>query len=141
MWEAKVLLGADKRLARVAMSIISHYWGDDATRLKALFGLVWPGFTGIKTPFLASCGRILRDGTVRADVVTDDGHGIVRNLKLFDTLTDLQSAFRRIADRLKLNDADRVDLFAAIQNWITVDYRQRFDEVEDKPRLNGRAHG
>lgn len=141
MWEAKVLLAARGRLARVAMSVISRYWGDDTSRLRALFGLVWPGFTNIATPFVASAGRILRGGEVCADLMIDDGNGMERNAKLYDSLADLESAFRHLADRLKLTDADRVDLFAAVQNWISVDYRQRPDEVDDKPRLNGYAHG
>ena len=141
MWEAKVLLAGKGRICRVAMSVISRYWGDDTTRLRALFGLVWPGFTAPRTPFIGSGGRIMKDGTVCADMIVNDGHDIARNFVLYPTLKDLEGAFRRLADGIKLSDADRVDLFSAVQNWISVDYRQRVDEVEDKPRLNGHAHG
>jgi len=140
MWEAQVLLAAKDRLGHVAMSVVSRYWGDETTRLRALFELVWPGFSNITTPFVASGGRIMRDGTICADVITNDGHRMEGNYVLYESLSDLESDFRRLADRIKLSDADRIDLFAAVQNWISVDYRQNPQEVENKQRLNGQAN-
>ena len=35
----------------------------------------------------------------------------------------LRNDFRRLADKIKLSDADRVELFAAVKNWVVADRR------------------
>jgi hypothetical protein len=35
----------------------------------------------------------------------------------------MRDAFRRLADRLKLNDADRIELFKCVQRWVVADRR------------------
>ena len=44
------------------------------------------------------------------------------------TVADLTTMFRRLADALKLDDADRVAMFNEVKKWIVKDYRAKSDE-------------
>jgi hypothetical protein len=35
----------------------------------------------------------------------------------------MQNDFRRLADRLKLSDADRIEMFKCVQRWVVADRR------------------
>lgn len=121
-WQGKVLAGARGKLAAVAMSVVAHSL-PDAHVMKALLEVVFPGYRGIATPFLFSCGRINPLGQVTAHTVDGDGGETTFNRVLFESENGLQSAFRALADDLKLSDEERIALFAAIKDWIVVDYR------------------
>lgn len=119
-WQYRVMLATAKhKLGAVMLSVIAHNF-DDA--MPVLLRIAFPGFTGLTPPFLSSAGKIDRAGRVVGDVVAPDGV-IIRNCPLFRSVKDLETAFRQVADRLKLNDADRLGLFAAIGKWLVCDYR------------------
>lgn len=118
-WQVKALRHTGKhRLGMVVLSVLAHNF-DDA--MPVLLRIAFPGFNGLTPPFLSSAGRISRSGRVIAQAVSADGQVAV--LSLFDSTRHLESVFRNLADRLKLNDADRLGLFAAIGKWLVCDYR------------------
>jgi hypothetical protein len=117
-WQAKVLLGTSDHMHMCVLSVIAHNF-DDAmmTLLTAVYGSPW-----IQGPFLCTAARILKSGQIVADVITPDGR-ILKWVRLFPGERAMERDFRMLADRLKLDDADRRGLFACVRRWVVCDYR------------------
>jgi len=122
-WQARVLLAAQAKtggvIGAVTLSVISHNY-DDA--LQVLLQVLFPGFESIKPPFLCTAGRVDKTGAIVADLVEKYGK-ITKNYQLYRNEIELRDDFRRLADQLKLNDADRVELFGAVKRWVVADRR------------------
>lgn len=118
-WQAKVLEATGGHLGAVVLSVLAHTY-DDA--MPTLLRLVFPGFTSIAAPFYCSAAKVDKAGRVVADVVTRGGQ-IVKDAKVFDSEVQMRDAFRLLADRLKLSDADRIELFKCAQRWVVADRR------------------
>jgi len=122
-WQARVLLVAQERksgvIGAVALSVLAHNF-DDA--MPVMLKVLFPGFTSIEPPFLCSAGKVDKHGAVVADLIERSGV-IVKNLPLYRDEIELRDDFRKVADQLKLNDADRRELFAAVQRWVVADRR------------------
>ena len=43
---------------------------------------------------------------------------------VFGPVEELTAAFSRLADELKLNDADRIELFRQVRQWVARDHRR-----------------
>lgn len=122
-WQARVLLAAQAKnegvIAAVALSVLAHNY-DEA--LQVLLKVLFPGFESITPPFLCSAGKVDKSGAVVADLVARAGV-ITRNYRLYRDEIALRDDFRRLADKLKLSDADRVELFGAVKRWVVADRR------------------
>lgn len=118
-WQARVLAAAQGHMGAVVLSVLSHNF-DEA--MPALLRLVFPGFTSIAAPFYCTAGKVDKAGRVVADVVKPGGT-IKKDVKVFDDETQMRDEFRRLADRLKLSDTDRVELFKCVQRWVVADRR------------------
>ncbi len=131
-WQVKVLRRAHGRLYAVMLSVLAHNF-DDA--MPVLMRVAFKGFYSIQPPFLVSAGRIAKTGHVMADIVTKDGQ-IVRGQGFFRSTKDMEGQFRRLADRIRLSDAEREEMFAAIRNWVVADYRldPRMDPADPDAR-------
>jgi hypothetical protein len=118
-WQAKVLIVTDgKRLGMVVLSMLAHTYDEAMPTLLAIcFGL-----TSIKAPFLCSAAKIDKSGRVVTDMVTDYGE-IEKDHVLFPNEIAMRDTFRRLADRLKLSDLDRIELFKCVQRWVVADRR------------------
>lgn len=109
----------------VALSVIAHAEGDG---IEELLHCVFPGFAGIRPPGLVSAGKVAKNGAIVADLVRRDGT-IIKDCVLFKSETEYRDAFRRLADEIKLNDASRIEMFAALRAWVLADRRLN-------PRMN-----
>jgi hypothetical protein len=118
-WQARCLIAARSWQKAIVLSILAHNF-DDA--MPALLHTVYPGFRSIEPPFLTTAARVSKAGAVVANVQMPGGH-IVKDMILYRSEAGLRNDFRRLADSLKLNDADRVELFAAVQRWVVADRR------------------
>lgn len=118
-WQARTLAAAQGPTHSVLLSVLGHNYDD---QLLVLLQAVYPGFTSITAPFLCSAGRVMKNGAVVADVVRANGL-IEKKVVLYRSEIALRDDFRRLADRLKLNDQDREQLFIAVQKWVVADYR------------------
>jgi hypothetical protein len=119
MWQARALAEARGRTAAVLLSVLAHNYDEV---MPTLLRVVFPGFSSITAPFLTSAGRVSKTGAIVADVV--DRHGkITKRSPLYPSEFALRDDFRRLADRLKLSDADRMEMFEAIKRWVVCDYR------------------
>lgn len=118
-WQARALVATRGKTGAVLLSVLAHNF-DDA--MPTLLRVVFPGFTSITAPFLCSAGRVAKSGAIVADVVQRDGR-IDKKAVIFGSEREMEREFRYLADRLKLSDRDRVQMFAALKNWVVADHR------------------
>lgn len=119
-WQAKVLEGNRGPARMIVMSVLAHTYENAVFTLCAA---VFPDFDGsLPAPFLTSAAKIDKTGAIVADMVDERGR-VHRDMVLFPTEISLRDSFRKMADRLKLNDADRIELFKCAQRWVVADRR------------------
>lgn len=121
-WQARALAEAKGQTEMVLISVIEHRYGELV--LMALLELVGrlcgPGDPPL--PCLASIGKIAKTGAV-AGTVIDKAHRVIKDAVIYPSEIALRDDFRRLADRLKLSDIDRVELFKCVQRWCPADSR------------------
>lgn len=72
-------------------------------------------------PQFVGSATITSDGFIMCSFIGKDGR---HHMGAFvGDVADLVRNFRGLADHLKLNDLERVEMFAAVKQWIAVDYR------------------
>lgn len=119
-WQGRALAYTRGKMAAVMLSVIANSY-DEA--LEVLLRVVFPGFESVAPPFVCSCGRISHTGRIAANMITRDEQ-FVRNAVLFESENEMQGAFRTLADELMLDDAERIEMFAAAKRWLVADMRQ-----------------
>lgn len=122
-WQVRALVQSkNEHVGFVLLSVLGDAYGDPRDDRLALFlKVAFPGFKGINPPALCSSGKIGKSGQIVADVAYK--HGRVRNVVLYASETALRDDFRRLADQLKLNDFDRIEMFKCVQKWVVADTR------------------
>lgn len=118
-WQARVLRAAEGKLGAVVLSVLAHNYDE---QMPVLLRVVYPGFTSIAAPFLYTAGRVAKTGQIVAGVITRDG-GKIPNGLLFNSESAMEGAFRRLADKARLDDDERVQLFVALKKWVVADHR------------------
>lgn len=119
-WQGRALSVASGRTGAVLLSILAHNYEE---ALIPLCAVIFPGFTGyLPAPYLTSAGRVAKTGHVVADMITKSGHK-AKDFALYRNELQLRDDFRKLADELKLNDADRVEMFGAVKRWVVADRR------------------
>lgn len=119
-WQVRALIETQhKHIGVVLLSVLAHTY-DEA--MFVVMRVAFPGFTSIVPPFLCTAGKIAKTGAVIADVVQRNGT-ITKNTVLYKNDKKLRDDFRRLADKLRLGDQDRLELFSALRRWIVCDYR------------------
>lgn len=121
-WQGRALALASKsdnfQLRCALMSLLADNYDDTLPfLLQAVFG-DWT----IKAPFYCSNPKIDKRGLIVADLIMPDGHKY-GNSVIFVSEQQMEGVFRRLADRLKLVDAERIDLFIAVRHWVKADAR------------------
>ncbi len=125
-WQVRAIGEAKGQTWMVLLSVLAHTY-DHA--LLFMMPLVYPDFDGsIPAPHLTTAAKIDKNGAIVADVV--DRNGIIKEVAIYPTELHLRDDFRRLADRLKLNDADRVELLKCVQRWVVAD--RRLDPAFDR---------
>jgi hypothetical protein len=116
-WQARCLLAAEGKTGAVLLSILAHNFEE---RLMFICRAI--GFSSyLPAPFLTSAATIEKNGAVVAKMMCRDGRE--RRRALYASERDLRDDFRRLADRVKLSDTSREQLFLAIKNWVVADRR------------------
>jgi hypothetical protein len=73
-------------------------------------------------PCIASTVKVDKTGAIVADVIDRD-HRVHKDVVIYRSETEMQNDFRRLADRLKLSDAERIEMFKCVQRWVVADRR------------------
>ncbi len=119
-WQGRMLaMTYGKPISGVVLSILSHNF-DDA--MPVLLRVVFPGFVSIKAPFICSAAKVSKAGHVVADIV-DRHENHIRGAVVFRSLKEMETAIRRLADKMKLSDEERVEFFMAAKRWVVADQR------------------
>lgn len=126
-WQGRALMfvRGTPQLKTVLLSLLADNYDDT---LPFLLAAAYGDF-GIRAPFYCSNPKIDKRGFIVADLIGTDGHKYT-NAVIFLSEQQMQDVFRRLADRLKLSDADRIDIFVAVRHWIKAD--QRLDPTMDR---------
>lgn len=111
---------ARSSLGAVAMSVLSHSYDRE---LLALMAACFPSFFSIDPPFLCSAGRIDKAGRIVADIIFYPDRMPTRQVPIFKNIIDMETNWRRLADRIRCSDPERLEMFAAIKAWVVADYR------------------
>jgi hypothetical protein len=124
MWQGRVLAAAEGRMMVAVASMLAHSY-DLAMPilLRVVQPKCWDGMKqSLRTPFLCSCGKVAKNGTIVADVIVAEDQPPVSKV-LFSDTRDFEYELRKLADRLKLSDAERVEFFKVAKNWVVADTR------------------
>jgi len=127
-WQGRALAVTEieaPKLCRVLMSVFADNY-DEAMPflLHAVFGSA-----AVTAPFLCTSPKINKQGRVVADLITKYGTK-QKNFVVFDDEDQMQGVFRRLADKMRFSDAERIDLFIAVRHWVKAD--QRLDPTMDR---------
>lgn len=119
-WMSRALRASHREhRGTVILSIIADNF-DGA--LLTLMQVTFPGFKSIHPPFLCSSAKVAKDGRIVADMVNCFGC-IEKDVGLYASETALRDDMRRLADQLKMTDAERIDLFKCVRRWVVADRR------------------
>lgn len=118
-WQCRLLVEAKSKNFAIVLAMLANLYYEG---MAVLLRVAFPGFQRIEPPIFTGYARILRDGRVVCDYIDRD-YTTVRNALVYDTEDELIKQFRDIADRLKLADADRAQMFADLKRWVSRDER------------------
>ena len=122
LWQARMLVHTHRRgIGAVVLSILAHYY--DADKLEILLKIVFPAFHSIKPPFICSAAKVDKTGAVIVDYVRRDNEPVRKDCVIFKSLDDMKGQLRRLADSMKLDDADRLEFFTLARKWVVADRR------------------
>lgn len=116
-WQCRVLKKSRDSRA-VVLSILAHNFED---AILTICQAIWPDFAGLDRG-LISAGKIDKAGRVVADYAEKDG-SITANKVIYNNDIEYRDDMRRIADRLKLSDQDRLEFFTCVKRWLVADLR------------------
>lgn len=118
-WQCRVLDAARFQLGAIVLSMLAHSWPDHVTFMcQAVFGDDYK----VIPPFLKSCGKITRGGRIVADLIDKDEQ-LMLYAHMFRSEAEMEAEFRNLADQLKLDDAERIQLFVMARKWLVADFR------------------
>ena len=117
-WQGKLLRTAHGKTGAVLLSVLADSYDEI---MLPLLKAVFPGFIEPALPCLISSGRIGKTGAIFAMVMFEGG--VRQQRVIYFNLTDMQTDFRRLADRAKLSDSERLELFDAVKKWVVADFR------------------
>lgn len=115
--------------------MIEHSWQYRAVeRTKANstpLGMILLGVLGKASkyaPRVSNAAAIMPSGAIVVNFLDREGHyHAATNLDEIagglGTVGELTDAFRRLADDLKLEDHERIDMFKEVRQWLAIDYR------------------
>lgn len=119
-WQARALVHTQRQhIGAVLLSVLAHNY-DDA--MPVLLRVAFPGFQSIKPPFLCSAAKVAKSGHIVAGVINTDG-SITKQRAIYRSEGCLRDDFRRLADRLKLSDRERNEMFGCVRRWVVADTR------------------
>lgn len=116
-WQARCLAEAKGKTAAVVLIVLCMSY---STAIKTLLRVVF-NRRDIERPFFASGAEIQLSGKLVCDLV--EKSGIVHPVVVYESTDLLNRDMRILADHLKLTDAERLELYAAVQRWVVADHR------------------
>lgn len=120
MWQAAALRRSTGKMQHVLFTAMQNeYTAITPNTWLVLLNIIIPHFNADQ-PFLNGYAKIMPSGRVVSEVFY---RGERQLQVVYHSKDEFISEMRRLADRLKLNDLDRVAMFALLGKWIVADYR------------------
>jgi len=120
-WQVRALAGSRGLLNALITSVLAHNFED---AMPTLLRIVYPGFDGSPPPaYFTTAGRIAKSGQIVADMADSRTGFVSKRVKIFDSEVHMRDVFRKLADQMKLNDSDRLQMFIAARKWVVADER------------------
>lgn len=127
-WQGRALAVTEieaPKLCRVLMSVCATNYDETMPfLLHAVFGTA-----AVLTPMFCTSAKINKAGKVVASVIHKGGR-VEKDHVIFESEEQMQGVFRRLADKMRFSDAERIDLFLAVRFWVKAD--QRLDPTMDR---------
>lgn len=127
-WQGRAIMMAELKSIQLKTALISLFADNYDDTLPFLLAACF-GDWSVRAPFYCSNPKINKRGCIVADLIMPDG-GKLKDAVIFNGEMQMQDVFRKLADRLKLSDAERIDLFIAVRHWVKAD--QRLDPAFDR---------
>jgi hypothetical protein len=120
-WQGRALALAELKSIQLKCALISLFADNYDDTLPFLLAAVF-GDWCITSPFYCSNPKIDKHGCIVADLIMPDGRKL-KDTIIFDDTDQMQGIFRKLADRFKLTDAERLELFFCVHHWVKADLR------------------
>jgi hypothetical protein len=118
MWQSRLLVASHDKMRKVVIvALAKEYPGAFVTLMKVTF----PGFVDFDRPFFSSYASIALSGRIVCDMIDKDGSK--RKIAVYRNEDEFIYEMRTLADRLKLSDKDRIEMFTVLQKWVVSDQR------------------
>ena len=118
LWQSRVLAGTSGMQRAILVRMFVKAYKD---AIKILLAVTFPGFRDLGLPQIVGHAKIAPSGRVIADVLEKSRR--IRTHILYDSQDAMRTDFAMLADRLKLDDFDRMELFTMLQGWVVADLR------------------
>lgn len=119
-WQARALRGSEGKLQHVLFTaMVNEYSAITQNTWLVLLGVIIPKFNADQ-PFLNGYAKIMPSGRVVSEVFY---RGDRQLQMIYRSKDEFISEMRKLADKLKLDDLDRVAMFALLGKWIAADLR------------------
>ena len=118
MWQCRVLRASHGKLRQVVLVMLAKEY---AAAMPVLLRVAFPGFVDLSRPMLIGYATIVWSGRMVCDLIEWDGTR--KKETIYDSLDEYIGEVRRLADALKLDDADREQMFTVMQKWVVADHR------------------
>lgn len=118
-WQCRLLVESKGVERLVVLAVLANLYLE---AMEVLLNVAFPDFIQIKPPIYSGFATIKRAGHVVCDYIDAD-YTVYRNVVVYDSEDKMNGAFRRIADRLKLGDNERIALFVDLKRWVSRDER------------------
>ena len=118
MWQSRALRVSTGKMQRVLMVVLSYEY---AAAMPVLLRATFQGFTDIERPFLSSYATIMPSGRVVCEMIDSDG--TKKQVAIYESEEKFTTDMRDLADKLKLSDTERAEMFKVLARWIVKDMR------------------
>ncbi len=135
-WQVRALRMT--QLDPLGMAVLSVIADSYDEVMSLIMYVAFPGFVGLTTPAIVTSAKINKSGRIVADVVWNHDAPVTKDDQIFRDEREMEGKFRRLADRLRLTDAERIEMFNAVRRWVVADQRldPNFDRADpDAKRL------
>lgn len=82
-------------------------------------------------PQILSTATVDEQGLAWCKLRKELGGEIAEGIICVGLITDVRDEFRRLADYLKLDDDERIELFNELRMWVEIDLRADHNELKD----------
>lgn len=119
-WQSKALQASDAKICNVLMCVFSKEY---AAAFPVLFYATFGKTADLSFPFLSGYASIAPSGRLICNQMI--GPHSLRKVEVYESEGAFILDMRKLADKMKLSDADRTDMFRVLQKWVTQDLRPK----------------